>query len=329
MALAHRTRLLAGLGALALAATACSGDDDTEQAEGAPPAAPPAATSAAPPSQSAPAAFADETLEITAIPDQDPEDLARRYDTVSEYLSDKLGVQVTYKPVTDYSASVTAFRRGDVDAAFFGGLSGVQARLQLEGSKVLAQRDIDEMFTSVFIAPASAGIEPFTEVAGLSALKGKSLTFGSETSTSGRLMPSFFLAEAGVPLSDLAGDPGFSGSHDATIKLVQAGSFEVGALNSQVWDDRVADGTVDPAEVVELFRTPPYNDYHWLANPDLDEKFGAGFTEALTTALLELDGDTPEEVTVLDLFSAGAFVPADESDLADIEAVGRQLKLIN
>lgn len=217
-----------------------------------------------------------QVLTVSAIPDQDPQELQRRYEAVSSYLGEKLGITVTYKPVTDYTASVTGFRRGDLDAVFFGGLSGVQARLQLPGSVLLAQRDIDAKFRSVFIAGAGTRIAPVTNVAGLAELRGKSLTFGSEVSTSGRLMPQFFLGQAGITAADLAGDPGFSGSHDATIKLVQAGSFQAGALNSAVWDVRVKDGTVDPAKVTEIFRTPPYHDYHWLGRPDLDEKFGAG-----------------------------------------------------
>jgi phosphonate transport system substrate-binding protein len=168
-------------------------------------------------------------LTISAIPDQDPQQLQRLYDQVSSYLTGKLGVPVRYQPVTDYTASVTAFRRGDLQLVFFGGLTGVQARSQLPGSVPLAQRDVDEKFRSVFVAGPGPGVGPVADVAGLSVLRGKSLTFGSEVSTSGRLMPQFFLLQAGVGPDDVAGGaPGFSGSHDATIKLVEAGTYQVG-----------------------------------------------------------------------------------------------------
>lgn len=275
-----------------------------------------------------PGVAADRELVISAIPDQDPEKLQRLYGQVSDYLGEQLGVTVVYQPVTDYTASVTSFRRGDVDATFFGGLSGVQARQFVPGSVLLAQRDIDESFSSVFIAGTAAGVAPATDVAGLSALAGRSVTFGSEVSTSGRLMPQYFLGQAGVTPAQLSGDPGFSGSHDATLALVEAGTYEVGAMSASVWDARVADGSVDPATVVEVFRTPTYHDYHWVGGPDLDADFGAGFTDRLRTALLELDGSDQRETDILELFTAGAFIPTVAENYTDIETVGRDLGLL-
>ena len=310
--------LLAIAAVVALVLGACSSDDGEDTATSAPPGTDGAGE----------AAFADETLRISAIPDQDPEVLNRLYGDVATYLSDELGVEVEYVPVTDYAASVSAFRIGDLDAVWFGGLTGVQARLQTPGATAVAQRDIDEDFTSVFIARTDAGIEPFDDVDGLTAVAGRSLTFGSESSTSGRLMPQFFLDQAGVSVDDLAGQPGFSGSHDATIELVQAGTFEVGALNSQVWESAVEEGTVDTDEVQVIFTTPPYYDYHWVVQPDLDERFGDGFTEAFTQALLDLDATVAEEAAILELFGAGAFIETEDANYADIEAVGRQAGLI-
>jgi phosphonate transport system substrate-binding protein len=278
--------------------------------------------------EAAPAPGAGRELVISAIPDQDPEKLQRLYGQVSDYLGEKLGVKVRYQPVTDYTASVTAFRRGDLDAVFFGGLSGVQARQLVPGAVLLAQRDVDEKFRSVFIAGAGAGVAPIADVAGLSALRGRSLTFGSEVSTSGRLMPQFFLDQAGVAPADVPGGPGFSGSHDSTIKLVAAGTYQVGALSASVWDARVKDGSADPKAVVEIFRTPSYHDYQWVAQPDLDADLEAGFTDRLRGALLELDGSDQREQDILALFSAKAFIPTTPENYTDIENVGRKLGLL-
>lgn len=268
-------------------------------------------------------------LRIGAIPDQEPERLQRTYDLLSDYLAAELDVEVEYVPVTDYQGAVTAFRVGDLDLAWFGGLTGVQARLEVDGANAVAQRDIDEAFTSVFIARADSGIGPISDVAGLAVLADRSFTFGSESSTSGRLMPQSFLAEAGLDIdSSFDGAPGFSGSHDATIEVVAAGSFEVGALNSEVWDSRVEAGDVDPGEVIEIFRTPPYYDYHWVSQPDLDNRFGDGFQNKVVEVLTSLDASNPDHAAILELFGAGSFIVTENDNYAAIEAVGRETGLI-
>ena len=265
-------------------------------------------------------------LQIGAIPDQNPEKLNRLYGTLSAELSEKLDVPVRYAPVSNYAAAVSAFRTGSLDLVWFGGLTGVQARLQTPGARVLAQRDIDAEFTSVFIANGASGLRPFTSADQLVVLKGRRLAFGSESSTSGRLMPQFFMGENGVKPEDLAGGgPGFSGSHDATVAVVQSGAYEVGALNEQVWRSNVADGHVDPGKVSVIWRTPPYVDYHWVVRPGLDDRFGEGFTNKLQSALLDLSADTENGATILELFGAERFIPAKDEDYVMIETVGRQL----
>ena len=133
----------------------------------------------------------------------------------------------------------------------------------------------------MFIANSAAGIGPITRCDGLSAFKGKRFTFGSESSTSGRLMPQYFLDQAGVSADDFAGAPGYSGSHDKTIDLVQSGAFQGGALNVQVWEARLKAKTVDTSKVKAVFTSPSYHDYHWIAGPKTDERFGDGFTDKL------------------------------------------------
>ncbi|MBR75221.1 MAG: putative selenate ABC transporter substrate-binding protein [Cyanobium sp. RS427] len=275
--------------------------------------------SSAPPSN-------QQVLKIGAIPDQNPERLNRLYGALSDELGASLNVEVQYVPVSNYAAAVSAFRSGSLDLVWFGGLTGVQARLQTPGATVLAQRDIDAEFTSVFIANGASGLRPITSADQLVQLKGRRLAFGSESSTSGRLMPQYFLGENGVTMAELAGGgPGFSGSHDATIAVVQSGAYEVGALNSQVWQSNVDEGRVDPAKAAVIWRTPPYVDYHWVARPDLDSRFGEGFTGRVQNALLSLTPTTERGALVLELFGAKRFIPAQNEDYSKIEAVGRQL----
>lgn len=266
-----------------------------------------------------------EPFTIGAIPDQDPEKLQREYGKLADYLAAELGVPVVFQPVTDYAAAVSAFRVGDLDMVWFGGLTGVQARLQVNGAEALVQRDIDERFTTVFIANKNSVIPEINSVAELAALEGQTFTFGSESSTSGRLMPQFFLSQAGVTLVDFAGEPGFSGAHDKTIALVEAGTFAAGALNSQVWQARVEAGEVDLDKVMVIFETPPYHDYHWVIHPEVAEIYGADFLPEVTQAFLKLDAANPAHAEILEFFGAEKFIVTENGNYAEIEAVGREI----
>lgn len=309
MSATRRFLVLVLLVVTTLVAAACGSDDETT-------------SEAASPDEET--AALDGPLVIGAIPDQDPEVLARNYDLLADYLATELGVEVVYEPVTEYDAAVTAFRVGDLDLVWFGGLTGVQARLQVDGAEALAQRDIDAEFTSVFIAGTDTGIEPLSSVDELSVVAGRTLTFGSDSSTSGRLMPQSFLAQAGVTLDDLEGEPGFSGSHDATIELVEAGTFEVGALNSQVWNARVEAGEVDLDRVQVIFETPTYYDYHWVARPEIGDELKA----EVVAALAALDPADEDEAAILEFFGAESFIETADENYADIESVGRESGLI-
>jgi phosphonate transport system substrate-binding protein len=269
------------------------------------------------------------TLRISSIPDQDPDKLAERDGAMAAYLADALAVRVEVVPVTDYAASVGLFHTGDLDLVFYGGLTGVQARLQTPGSQLVAQRDIDDAFRSVFIAGNRTGIGTVSSVDGLSVFKGRRFTFGAETSTSGRLMPEYFLQESGVDSTkDLGGPAGYSGSHDKTIDLVEAGTYDGGALNVQVWNSRLKNKSVDLTKVHAVFTTPPYHDYHWLAGPETDERFGSGFTDRLRQAMLAMSADVPQQAKVLDLYGAKKFVATTADNYREIEQIGRQRKLI-
>jgi len=267
-------------------------------------------------------------LPISAIPDQDPEVLNRLYGDVTARFAEATGMDVTYMPVTEYPAVVRGFEVGDIAIAWMGGLTGVQAAQRVEGAVAFAQRDIDAEFTSLFIASKKSGLTAFDDVDGLGELAGHSLTFGSETSTSGRLMPQYFMDQAGLSIDDLKGQPGYSGSHDATIEAVASGSFEVGAVNEQVYTATVEAGEVDLSDVVVLFRTTPYYDYHWLARPDIDDVYGAGTLRKVKDLLFGLDPSIPDDAAILDLFGAESFVPTENSNYDQIRDVAAELGLL-
>ncbi len=258
-----------------------------------------------------------------AIPDQDPEKLQRQYTKLAAYLQKELGVPVQYKPVTDYTAAVTAFKVGDLDLVWFGGLTGVQARLQVPGAEAIAQRDVDEKFHSDFIANKKSNLKPLKDIADLKQLKGRTFTFGSESSTSGRLMPQYFLEKAGLKLTDFKGEVGFSGDHDKTIKLVEAGTYEVGAVNEKVWLKRVSAKEVDLNKVQVIWRTPAFYDYHWIINPQVKQRYGEDFTKKVQNAFLKLNPNVPEQKEILDLFQAQKFITTKNQNYNQIEEIGR------
>ena len=268
-------------------------------------------------------------LKIGAIPDQNQEILDRRFNLLSEELSKQLNIKVKYFPLVNYVAAVTAFRTNSLDLVWFGGLSGVQARLQTPNSIVLAQRDIDKEFKSVFITNKKISINKITKINDLKLLKKYRFTFGSENSTSGRLMPQYFLNIAGVKLSDFKGQTvGFSGSHDATIALVNSGSYDVGVLNKQVWDRNIKKNPVRVKDATVFFITPPYVDYHWLAQGNLDQKFRIGFTKELRDVFLNLNSKIKSQKIILEMFNAKKFIKANSQDYKEIEFIARKLKKI-
>ncbi|ATJ83902.1 putative selenate ABC transporter substrate-binding protein [Halomonas beimenensis] len=267
-------------------------------------------------------AAAADTFRFTAIPDEDQSRLIERFSKVADYLEARLEVEVEYVPVKSYGAAVTAFRNDQVQLAWFGGLSGVQARRLVPGSRALAQGAEDAEFKSYFIAHASTGLEPADELP--EAIEGKSFTFGSKTSTSGRLMPEHFLRQRFDAAPEaLFSRVGFSGDHSRTIALVEAGTYELGAVNYAVWEAAVEDGRVDTDRVEVIWSTPSYPDYQWTLRGDADERFGDGFTEAVREALLAMDD--PE---LLDSFPRSAFIPADNAMYAPIEDVAEDLGLL-
>lgn len=263
-------------------------------------------------------------LRIAGIPDQDLSRMERMFGLLASYLSERTGLDVRYVPSNDYAAVVSAFQRGDVHLAWFGGLTGVQARALTPGASAVAQRPRDAEFHSVFIVGSGVGAETLSE------LRGLSFTFGSESSTSGHLMPRHFLLEEGIDADrDLAGAPGYSGSHDATVRLVEAGAFQAGALNEAVWQAAVSDGRVDTTRVRVVHTTPAYYDYNWSVRGDLDERFGDGTGARVLAALLELNAAMgPEEAELLELFATDRFVATADANYDRIRAVAETLGIL-
>ena len=260
---------------------------------------------------------------FTAIPDQDETQLKQRFQKVADYLQQELKTEVKFIPVKSYAASITAFRNNQVQLAWFGGLSGVQARELVPGSRAVAQGVEDPEFKSFFIANTSTGIAPSDHLP--ESLRGLTFTFGSKGSTSGRLMPEYNLREQfGISPDELFSRVGFSGNHSRTIALVESGAYQVGALNYKVWEAAVAAGKVDTSKVEVIWETPTYPDYQWTLRGDLDAVYGEGFTARVEKALLNMND--PE---LLASFPRSGFIPATNDDFEPVRQVAKQVGLLD
>ncbi|WP_027864982.1 putative selenate ABC transporter substrate-binding protein [Massilia alkalitolerans] len=257
-------------------------------------------------------------LRVSAIPDEAPTELQRKFEPLGKYLSKATGLKVEFTPVTDYAASVEGLINRKIDMVWFGGFTFVQANVRSKGQVVpLVQRAEDEKFRSVFITTKP-------DINKLEDLKGKTLSFGSESSTSGHLMPRSFLLGAKInPDTDLK-RVAFSGAHDATVAAVAGGKVDAGALNISVWDKLVETRKVDPKVVRVFYTTPGYYDYNWTVRSDMSP----ALQKKITDAFLALDASTPEGKQILDLQRATKFVPTRTANYGAIEAAARNAGLL-
>jgi phosphonate transport system substrate-binding protein len=263
-------------------------------------------------------AFAQNVLRVSAIPDESPTELQRKFSKIAAYLEKEAGMKVQYTAVTDYAAVVEALAAGKVDLAWLGGFTFVQARLRTGNAIPIVQRVEDEKFTSKFIANTAAGIN------GLADLKGRNFTFGSVSSTSGHLMPRYFLLERKIiPEKDFK-RVAYSGAHDATALQVESGKVQAGVLNASVWEKLVEEKKVDTRKVRVIWTTPPYYDYNWTVRGDLEP----ALVKKLTAAFLKLDPGNAAHKELLDLQRASRFIPTKPENYKGIEAAARAAGLL-
>jgi phosphonate transport system substrate-binding protein len=248
-------------------------------------------------------------LKISAIPDENPQEMLRIYQPFADYLAKEIGIPVKFTPVVDYAATVEGLAANKLDLVWYGGLTSVQAEKRAKGAKRIIMRKEDANFKSYFITRKDTGIKSLAD------LKGKTFSFGSVSSTSGHLMPRYYLLKAGInPEKDFA-KFSFSGAHDATAAWVEAGRVDAGALNFLVWDKLVETKKVDTEKVVIFYTTPPYVDYVWTIRAGLDK----GLVDKISKAFLKLDYNKPEDKKLLDLHRTKGYIQAKDEDWKGIE----------
>ncbi len=268
-------------------------------------------------SVSALASHASEILRVSAIPDEAPTELLRKFKPLGEYLEQQLGMKVQFVPVADYPAVVEALASDRLDMAWLGGFTFVQVQQRTGNAVPLVQREQDAQFTSKFITARD-------DVKSLSDLKGKTFAFGSISSTSGSLMPRYFMLKDGIKPESFFSRIGYSGAHDATAAWVQAGKVDAGVLNASVWDKLVATGKVDTRKVKVFATTPAYFDYNWTVRGTLDP----ALAQKIKQAFLALDPAKPEHKAILDLQAASRFIDTKPENYTGIEEAARAADLL-
>lgn len=261
---------------------------------------------------------AQPVLKVSAIPDEAPTELQRKFAPLGKYLEKETGMKVEFVPVTDYAAVVESLATGKLDMAWLGGFTYVQSKIRTKGATIpIVQRQEDAAFTSKFIT-ADANIKSLAD------LKGRTFAFGAPSSTSGHLMPRYFLQKAGIDPDKDFKAVAYSGAHDATVAFVQAGKADAGVLNTSVWDKLVEQHKVDTAKVRVFAVTPPYYDYNWTVRGGLDP----ALRKTLTEAFLRLDPNNPEHREIMALQRTVKYIPTQPDNYAGIEAAARTAGLI-
>ncbi|HBX54343.1 putative selenate ABC transporter substrate-binding protein [Pseudomonas sp. UBA2684] len=262
-------------------------------------------------------AHAADVLRVSAIPDEAPTELLRKFKPLGAYLEQQLGMKVEFVPVADYAAVVESLAADRLDMAWLGGFTFVQTRLKTGNAIPLVQRAEDEKFTSKIISADPA-------VQSLQDLKGKTFAFGSVSSTSGSLMPRYFMLQDGIKPEEFFSRIAYSGAHDATAAWVQAGKADGGVLNASVWDKLVAAGKVDPDKVKVIATTAPYFDYNWTVRGNLDPVV----RDKIKAAFLALDPANPQHKAILDLQAATRFIETKPENYQGIEQAARAAGLL-
>ncbi|HET9041852.1 MAG TPA: putative selenate ABC transporter substrate-binding protein [Burkholderiales bacterium] len=265
-----------------------------------------------------PAAAQTQTLRVSAIPDENPTELLRKFKPLGAYLEKETGMKVAWTPVNDYPAVVEGLAGGRIDLAWLGGFTFVQVRHRTGNAIPIAQRAEDEKFISRYIVPVNSPAKSLQD------LKGKTFAFGSPSSTSGHLMPRYFLLKDGINPDKDFSRIAFSGAHDATVAFVASGRADAGVLNASVLDRLIEKGDANAKAVRVLATTPPYYDYNWTVRGDLDP----ALAKKLTEAFLKLDPANPAHKEILDLQRASKFIPTKPENYKGIEDAARAAGLL-
>jgi len=259
-----------------------------------------------------------DVLLVGILPDENEVTLLKRYTPLFEHLSNELNVPYKIKISASYENLLEQFRKKEIHIAYFGGLTFTQASHRYNAIPIV-MRDIDVRFTSYFISRVNSpakSIPNFTNT---------TFCFGSKLSTSGHLMPRFFLKQKNIIPETFFSHIVYSGSHDKTAYMVRDGTVDIGVANSKIIDKMLIDGRLNQKDIQIIWETPPYPDYVWA----LQAGFSQATVENIRNAFLSLSPSVKEHAVILSGVDAGGFLPASSSDFSQLHEIALQTGLLN
>lgn len=258
-----------------------------------------------------------EVLRISVLPDQSNKQLKKIYTPLIKYLTDNTGIEHRLVLSKSYADILEQFVNGKIDIALFGGFTFVKAHA-VSGAIPLVMRDSDIRFKSLFLVRTDSVAKSLNE------FKGQKFAFGSELSTSGHLMPRFFLTEKDINPEQFFSEVQYSGAHDRTVEWVKTGKVDLGVANAIVVNDLLERAVVSSNDVRILWTTPPYADYVWSSRAEIPESIRKKIIEAF----LALSTSDPQQAEILKALGAKYYLPATINDFSSLVSIGRQLALI-
>jgi len=261
--------------------------------------------------------YAEPVLRVSLMPDESTSVVRRKLKPLTDYLEKRIGMKIEFRPAPDGDTLVEALVSNKLDMVWLDGFNFIRAKARSNDQVIpLVQRAEDEKTQSVFIT-TQEGITKLED------LKGRTFSFGAETSASGHLMPRSFLLAAYIhPDTDMK--PIFSGSPDATVAAVASGRADAGALSNLSWEKLIEQGKVDPKVVHVFYTTPGYHDYSWTVRADMD----VNLRIKLTDAFLALDRNNGLDKEILDFQRASRFITNHAENYSAIEAAARRAELL-
>lgn len=253
---------------------------------------------------------------VAVLPDQSKEALLARHMPLLEYLRATTSLDFELEIPLDYADLLEQFDTGDIGLAWFGGLTFTRAE-QRSQAVPLAFRDIDSQFTSCYLSKSDEFRTRIRDFAG------SEFSFGPYLSTSGHLMPRYFLERDGIIPEQFFSSTRHSAAHDQTARWVRDGTVNLGVANCIIVQSMLDNGLLSDDDIRVIETTPPYSDYVWAVSSSMDKHTRM----LLLDALLALDASLPQHRVILQLQGANAYLPAASEDFVLVRRAAQQLGL--